>query len=96
MSDDDQAAALRQAGREKSMLVVGVVRVVDRGRQRIAENSCRFIERNTVPENVLPRLFGIPFALHKGNLACLAGWRLVSIFRPHCTAPMLDRTLNPD
>jgi hypothetical protein len=36
VGDDDQVA-LRQAGREKPVLVVGVVRVVDRGSQRIAE-----------------------------------------------------------
>jgi hypothetical protein len=57
---DEQALAMRDAHDHPTLLVVRVVRVGDRDRQRVGKYSARFVETDPVPLLVAPRFAWIP------------------------------------
>jgi hypothetical protein len=60
MGNDDEASGFGLAEEEESVLVVGVVRIVDGARQRVAKGSACFLEGYSVTPEVLGSLLGVP------------------------------------
>jgi hypothetical protein len=72
MGNHDQAPWLGLAEEEEPILIVRVVWIVDRARQRVAKRATRLFEGYTVAAEILRGLVGVPLEseAHAKRLRC--------------------------